>query len=397
MGISMFRRNVSLFLLGASLACAEDLVQGVNKFAAESYRKLGGTDGNFVSSPFSIHNALSMTLAGARGDTATEMAAVLQQAYPNPAYHEEFSAVLARLKESANAEQGTTLTNAAGLWVEQSFQLEPEFQEIIRAQYGAPLTPLDFLTDAEGARHVINSWTEEQTNGKIRDLFAEGSLDDRTRLVLTTAIYFMGKWQIPFIKERTTVGPFQLADGETTSTNFMRQTARVGYAETPQLQIVEMKYAGSDTVFDILLPKSATGLAELESELSGENLAALFETVQPAMVDLAIPKFRIESGGSVRDALASMGMPTAFTEAADFSGINGRRDLLISDVVHKAFIDVNEDGTEAAAATGVSIGVTSVPIVQHTFKADHPFAFVLRDTRTGLILFSGRLSTPPQQ
>jgi serpin B len=390
----MLNRSLSIFLLSTTLVSGQDLVPGINKFAAESYRKLGGSGGNFVASPFSIHNALSMALAGARNETATEMAAVLQQTYPNATYHEEFAALLAKLKESANPEQGTQLTNAANLWVEQSFQLEPDFQNTLQTQYGAPLSQLDFLSNAEGARQTINSWTEEQTNGKIRDLFAEGSLDDKTRLVLTTAIYFMGKWQIPFVKERTIPGAFQSGEGEPATANFMNQTARVGYAETPVLQLVEMKYAGSDTVFDILLPKSPATLADLENEMSGENLAALFSTIETKTVELAIPKFRIESGGSVRDSLVAMGMPTAFTEAADFSGIDGQKDLLITDVVHKAFIDVNEDGTEAAAATGVSIGVTSVPIVQHTFRADHPFAFVLRDTRTGVILFSGRFSTP---
>jgi len=394
----MLKRKSLLLLLSVSAVFGQELVPGVNKFTVEASRKLGSAvEGNVVSSPFSIHSALSMALAGARGDTAKEIAAVLQQAYPNAEYHQQFAALLARLKEGANPEQGTQLTNAAGLWVDQNLPLEAEFQQTIQTHYGAPLTPLDFLTNAEGARQVINAWTEEQTNGKIRDLFAEGSLNDRTRLVLTTAIYFMGKWQTPFLKERTAAGPFQLANGETASANFMRQIARVGYVETPQLQLVELKYAGSDVVFDIVLPKAPFSLADVESGLSSENLALLSFILQPAMVDLAIPKFRIESGGSVKDALAAMGMPTAFTEGADFSGINGQRDLLISDVVHKAFIDVNEDGTEAAAATGVSIGVTSVPIVQHTFTADHPFAFLLRDTKTGLILFGGRFAVPAVQ
>lgn len=382
-----------LFLLGASLACGQDLVTGMNKFAVESYRKLGAQGGNFVASPFSIHNALSMALAGARGDTAAEIATVLQQ--PDlTGYHESFAALLAQLKQSANPEQGTQLNNAAAMWVEQSFQLTPEFRQVIGTNYGAEPTSLDFLHDADTSRQIINTWTEEQTNGKIRDLFPEGSLDDRTRLVLTTAIYFMGKWQFPFLKERTTEGPFQLASGETATANFMRQTARVNFVDSPFLQVLELKYAGSDTVFDILLPKAPFTLADIEPGLNADGIALLAGIVQPATVDFAIPKFRIEAGGSIREALVSMGMPTAFTDSADFSGIDGERDLQITDVMHKAFIDVNEDGTEAAAATGISIGVTSVPIVQQTFRADHPFAFILRDTRTGAILFSGRVAQP---
>jgi serpin B len=392
-GISVFKRNLCLLLFTTALLPAEEIVPGMNKFAVESYKQLAGTDGNFVVSPFSIHNALSMALAGARGETAVEMAAVLQQTYPNAAYHEEFAALIARLKEGANAEAGTELTNAAALWVEQSFALEPEFQEILRALYGAPLAPVDFLENAEGARQTINTWTEEQTKGKIRELFAEGSLNDRTRLVLTTAIYFMGQWQLPFDTNRTAAGSFQLATGDTVNANFMHQTARVGYAENDALQIVELKYGGSDVVFDILLPKAPSGLSSLEGEISGENLSEWLKGVETRMVELAIPKFRVEFGRSLRDMLTAMGMPVAFTDAADFSGINGRKDLAISDVVHKAFIEVTEKGTEAAAATGVSIGVTSLPIVQATFRADHPFAFVLRDTRTGLILFTGRVVT----
>jgi serpin B len=252
---------------------------------------------------------------------------------------------------------------------------------------------VDFLENAEGARQTINTWTEEQTKGKIRELFAEGSLNDRTRLVLTTAIYFMGQWQLPFDTNRTAAGSFQLATGDTVNANFMHQTARVGYAENDALQIVELQYGGSDVVFDILLPKAPSGLSSLEGEISGENLSEWLKGVETRMVELAIPKFRVEFGRSLRDMLTAMGMPVAFTDAADFSGINGRKDLAISDVVHKAFIEVTEKGTEAAAATGVSIGVTSLPIVQATFRADHPFAFVLRDTRTGLILFTGRVVT----
>ena len=245
-------------------------------------------------------------------------------------------------------------------------------------------------------RCLINRWTEDHTREKIANLFPPGSLDAQTRLVLTSAIYFSGKWQEPFTTSLTQRGPFAAASGAATQANFMSRTADFGYAETPFAQILEMHYAGTGFVFDVLLPRSAAGFAALEKSMTAESLRSWLQDLSSRYVQVSLPKFRTESQFSLGDTLSAMGMPAAFSENADFSGISGQRNLAISRVVHKTYVDVFEQGTEAAAATGVAMRLlgkreTSPPIV---FRADHPFLYLIRDTRSGVVLFIGRLMDP---
>src|SRR5262249_21262578 len=226
---------------------------------------------------------------------------------------------------------------------------------------------------------VINRWTEQQTKDRIRELFGPGSFDDRTRLVLTSAIYFYGKWQSPFPSSATRPAPFQPENSGPAEADFMSHTAQFGYAETPSAQILEMKYKETGIAFDICLPKAQVRLAEVENSLSQEGVSAWLGTLLTRTVEVSIPKFRAESDFSLNETLARMGMPSAFDDnSADFSGIDGRRDLVVNQVRHKAFVDVAEEGTEAAAATGISIGITSIQVPQVTFRADHPFMFLIR-------------------
>jgi len=368
----------------------------MNQFATASYQELARGSDNIIFSPFSIFTALSMTLDGARGQTAAEIAGVLHQAYPDPGYHAAFAALARQLSEAANT-PGNELSNANGLWVDTGFRIESDFRQTIETHYSAPLTQLDFSTNPESARAVINRWTEQQTRDRIRELFGPGSLNERTRLVLTSAIYFYGKWQSPFPSSVTHPAPFQTEHSGPAEANFMSHTAQFGYAETPSAQILEMKYKDTGLAFDIFLPKAQVPLAEVESSLTQEGPSAWLGTLQSRTVEVSIPKFRAESDFSLSETLARMGMPSAFEDqSADFSGIDGRRDLVVSEVRHKAFVDVAEEGTEAAAATGIAIGITSIQVPQVTFRADHPFMFLIRDTRTGLILFAGRLMNPAQ-
>jgi serpin B len=385
---------VSVLMATVLHAAGSDIPAGLNAFATESYKQLAGNDSNLILSPFNIATALCMTVAGARGRTAEEMQSVMHLRY-GPGFDAEFGALVADLAKAGNA-GGNELHMANSLWLQKGFEVQHGFKQTLSTNYGADPTQVDFIGDAENARSLINAWTEEHTKSKIKDLFAAGSLDARTRLVLASAIYFYGAWQQPFLTSSTRPGSFTLLTGAPKQTSFMNRTSRFEYTDTPSMQILEMRYAETGMAFDILLPKTATGLSDLEKSLSSESLSVWFGKLSNRTVQVSVPKFRVEAGFSLAPALSAMGMPTAFTSKADFTGINSKGGLAISQVVHKAFVDVSERGTEAAAATGVAISLTAIRIPEQpvVFRADHPFIFLIRDTRTGVILFIGRLTNP---
>ncbi|MGA3041696.1 MAG: serpin family protein [Bryobacteraceae bacterium] len=345
------------FLLAGALFASSDVTPGMNRFAASAYRQLSEKNGNLIFSPFSISTALSMLLAGARGPTAAGISAALDQSGTGSEYHAAVASLAAELIRQANL-GGNQLAIANGLWVQQGFPLQAEFEQTLGKVYQAPLTAA-------------------------------------TRLVLTSAIYFYGKWRSPFDVKNTRAEPFQLGGGGTVDAQFMHQKADFLYSETPAAQILEMRYQGTPLAFDILLPKTNDGLAELEGALKPEALSASFGALRSAKVETAIPKFRAESSFSLKQMLSRMGMADSFSVAADFSGIDGRRDLLVGDAVHKAFVEVSEEGTEAAAATGITVRPLAMRRQEQiVFRADHPFAFFIRDTTSGAILFEGRLVQP---
>jgi serpin B len=389
------KRFVLPILLAAALPAADSrIAPAMNAFTTASYKQLTGRDANLILSPFNIATALSMALAGARGQTALEIQSVLRLHY-DATYDADLGALLADLTNAGNT-PGNELHTANGLWVQKGFAILPAFESTLTNNYHAPLTPLDFMANPEAARSQINRWTEEHTKGKIGNLLPAGSLDAQTRLVLTSAIYFYGKWQDPFVTSRTQPAPFTLPTGATTQTDFMNQTSHFGYTETPNAQILEMRYAGTGIAFDVLLPKTVTGLPDPEKSLAVENLTGWLGDLATRNVLVSLPKFRAESEFSLRKALSTMGMPTTFTDKADFSGIAPNLGLAISEVVHKAFVDVSEQGTEAAAATGITMHATAMRMPEQpvVFRADHPFLFLIRDTRSGLVLFIGRLMNP---
>jgi serpin B len=389
------KRFVLPLLLAAALPGADSrITPAMNAFTTASYKQLMGGDANLILSPFNIATALSMALAGARGQTAEEIQSVLHLHYDST-YDSALGALLAGLAKAGDT-GGNELHTANGLWVQKGFPIQPAFENTLADNYHAPLTPLDFIANPEAARSRINLWTEEHTKEKIKDLLPAGSLDARTRLVLTSAIYFYGKWQDPFVASRTQPAPFTLPAGATTQASFMNQTSEFGYSETPSAQVLEMRYAGTGFAFDVLLPKTPTGLRGLEKSLTPGNLTFWLGNLTIRSVQVSLPKFRAESGFSLRQALSTMGMPTCFTAKADFSGIGPQPGLAISEVVHKAFVDVSEQGTEAAAATGIAMPTVSMRMPEQpvVFRADHPFLFLIRDTRTGVVLFIGRLMDP---
>ena len=390
----MKRFLVPILLAGTLRAADSRIMPAMNAFTVASYKQLSRGDANLIASPFNIATVLSMALAGARGRTAEEIQAVLHVRYDST-YDAALGALLSDLTKAGNT-GGNELHTANGLWVQKGFAIQPAFENTLANNYHSPLTLLDFAANPEAARSQINRWTEEQTKEKIKDLFPAGSLDARTRLVLTSAIYFYGKWQDPFVSSHTQPAPFTLPTGATAQADFMNQTSHFGYAETPTSQILEMRYAGTGIGFDVLLPKTPSGLPDLEKSLTPENLTGWLGNLADRNVQVSLPKFRAESAFSVGKVLSAMGMPTAFTDKADFSGIHANGGLAISEVVHKAFVDVSEQGTEAAAATGMTMRASAMrmPEPAVVFRADHPFLFLIRDTRTGVILFIGHLMNP---
>ena len=382
-------------LLAATLPAADSrIMPAMNAFTTASYKQLTQGDANLILSPFNIATALSMALTGARGQTAQEIQSVLHLHYDST-YDAALGTLLADLTKTGNA-GGNELHTANGLWVQKGFAIRPAFEKTLTNNYHARLTPLDFIANPEAARSEINRWTEEHTKEKIKNLFPAGTLDAQVRLVLTSAIYFYGKWQDAFVTSRTKPAPFTLPTGVTTQADFMNQTSHFGYTETPSAQILEMRYAGTGIAFDVLLPRTLSGLPDLEKSLTLENLSGWLGKLTTRNVQVSLPKFRAESAFSLREVLSTMGMPTAFTDKADFSGIDPKRGVAISAVVHKAFVDVSEQGTEAAAATGITMRPTAMLMPEQAvvFRADHPFIFLIRDTRTEVVLFIGRLMTP---
>ena len=272
------------------------------------------------------------------------------------------------------------------------FQLLEEYRDTIERYYGGKITRLDYARDPEGSRQTINSWVEDKTEDKIKDLIPPGILNPDTVLVLTNAIYFKGTWVLQFDPKDTIDEDFTTSAGQIVKVPMMRLTgkdAEFNYAETDEIQILEMPYEGEDLSMLIILPKE-NNLEDIEESLTTEKLSEWKNMLKKQRVDIYIPKFKLETKYSMEGTLTKMGMPTAFTPAADFSGINGQGGIWIDKVIHQAFVEVNEEGTEAAASTAANMITAAQPV----FRADHPFIFIIQQKDTGNILFLGRVSDP---
>lgn len=366
-----------------------------NRFALDLYARLRAAKAtNLFFSPSSISAALAMTYAGARGETAEQMAKVLHFRSSEEKLHAAFGD-LRRLWNAERKQQGYQLNVANRLWGQQSFRFRPEFQAVTRECYGAELAPVDFARNAEDARQQINDWVEEQTQGKIRDLIAPGMLDAMTRLVLTNAIYFKGDWTRPFRKESTQVAPFHLSAGMTADVPLMHQQEPFRFWAGDGLKVLELPYGEGDLTMLVLLPDETEGLPALEARLTADNLSRWESTLRKQKVRVYLPRFTMTSQFELADLLRAMGMTRLFnSREADLSGMSTEEGLSVSAVIHKAFVDVNEEGTEAAAATAVGVRATAMIAQPPVFRADHPFIFLIRDNRTGSILFLGRLVNP---
>ncbi len=377
----------------------KELAENNTRFALDMFAQLKEEDGNLFFSPYSISTALAMTYAGARGDTETQMADALHFDLEQPDLHPAFGSLAARIEE-AQREGEIMLNIANSLWPQKDYEFRSEYTNLLEKHYNAPVQPVDYINATEAAREAINAWVEEETREKITDLIAPGALDQLTRLVLVNAIYFKGDWKMQFEEDNTKNESFYVNGDKTVDTPMMRQKDRFHYAETEDLQILELPYEGDDVSMLVLLPRERGSLEKIEGML--EEKPGMLEEwagkLRRREVRVYLPRFEIEWGAkSLVPALQALGIKDAFIGGeADFSGMDGTRELFIHDVVHKAFVDVNEEGTEAAAATGVTVGITSVQPEPPVFRADHPFLFLIREKTTDSLLFMGRLSEPEE-
>lgn len=360
-------------------------------FALRLYGQLAQTPGNLVYSPASVQVAFTMAWAGARGETATEMAQVLGISGPPDAAIQAAGDQL----RAWNTPGEATLAVANRLFAARTLHLDPAFVSLSAEQLAAPVEQLDFAGDPDGSRVHINQWVSDQTHQHINDLLSPQHVTAGTDLVLVNAIYLKAAWAQPFAPQATQPAPFASPNGPR-EVPMMRQTGsfRLGHLEGATL--IELPYVGEALSMVIVLPDAADGLPAVEQGLDAASLEAALAAATPQRVDLRLPRFRIEPTApvSLRTHLEALGMRRAWQAGqADFSGMTGTGGAPISDAVHKAFIEVNEQGTEAAAATAISVA-RGMSAPGTPFYADHPFLFTIRDTRTGALLFLGRLTDP---
>jgi serpin B len=381
---------------------AEILVQGNGTFALDLYARVKDGEGNRFLSPFSISCALAMTYAGAQEETALQMAKAMHFTLPpgklHPAFHRLISELNSRTASPTGDKQAASvqLLTANALWAQTGERILSDFQKRIEINYQGGLEQVDFRRAPADALRTINTWVEERTSGKIKDLLKPGHIDSQTMLILTNAIYFKALWDTPFDEHATAPADFHASDHDPVRVDMMKLTGRFRYLDEKTFQALELPYLGNGQAMVILLPKTNDGLAELEASLSFTMLEGWLKKLSSHRVNVSLPRFKLTAELELKGALSELGMPLAFQpRKADFAGITGTRDFAISAVVHKAFVEVQEKGTEAAAATGVVMrSAAMVPSTPAVFRADHPFFFLIRDTRTGSLLFLGRLVRP---
>ncbi|HYG47454.1 MAG TPA: serpin family protein [Allosphingosinicella sp.] len=372
----------------ADLPPPETLTAGQAEFGLDLYRRLGEEAGNIFISPASISMALGMVYAGAEGETAAEMARALR--YPDAGVHEGMGALLRRLPIDS---EGRRLSIANALWVQQDFQLKPAFLERVRLQYGGGARPVDFVGAPAAAIDSVNRWAEENTAGRIKGILQRENITDRTRLVLTNAVWFKADWLLPFQAAQTRPRPFRLSGGGTLSVPMMRQRSMFRLLEAPAFEAVEMPYKGEELSMMLFLPKESSSLRQFEQGLDGKALSGWIDQLRTSErrdLELVVPKIGLETRASLVPQLQALGMRRAFTQMAQLQGMADAR-LHLSEVIHQTFLRVDEKGTEAAAVTA---GIGEIVSMPREFHADRPFFFLIRDNRTGTLLFIGRIERP---
>ena len=371
------------------------LVEGNTQFAADLYQQGRTKPGNLFMSPHSISIALAMTYAGANTNTAAQMADALSFTLPPDQLHAAFNKLdLDLASRAANAKGDTIpfrLTTANAIFGQEGKTFMQPFLDTLARNYGAGLRVLDFNADPEGSRTTINQWVEDKTNDKIKDLLPMGSITDATRLVLTNAIYFSAAWDEPFNASETQDKPFWIGGNAQVVVPMLHGNHERGYAAGDGWKAAELPYDGGQLSMVVVMPDD---LASFEASLDAAKIKSIIGSIKGYALDLTLPKFKFDAPLGLKEVLMNLGMTDAFTDGlADFSGLDGTRNLVITDVLHKGFVSIDEKGTEAAAATAVIVGDTSAP-EPATLIVDKPFVFFIRDIPTGAILFVGRVVDP---
>lgn len=376
----------------ATAESVDSLSGAMNGFSFEMYSELGiNSDENVFFSPYSIFVALAMTYEGAHGDTAAQMKNVL-----GFEQNDEVSLCsFGRIYNLLNIDSEYTLNTANALWTMKDYPFLEEYLNFVDNYYMGKATDVDFTNPSEAAE-IINSWVEENTGGKIEDMLSSSDISPSTVLILSNAIYFKGLWMTQFDIEDTVDRDFEITPTEIVQVPTMVLTGSeesFNYSETDDLQILELPYKGDAVSMIIILPKE-NNISSVEQMLNNENLATWMDSMYPTVVDIYLPKFTHKTEYNLKEMLIAMGMDIAFSPDADFSGMNGYGDLFIEKVLHKAFIEVNEKGTEAAAATTVHILERATPEQPKVFDANHPFIYLIQHKETETILFMGKVVDP---
>jgi len=371
-------------------------IKGSNEFSLDFYRQLSGSEGNLFFSPYSIAVALAMTYAGARGRTAEQMKQVLR----NNLGQGEISSIFGKMNNdlaSRTVKADCQLDIANALWAQEGFNFLEEYLQLLKNDYNAGVFTADFIQAAEEARQKINSWVDGKTAGKIKNLIPEGILSDMTRLVLVNAVYFQGRWASQFEKGNTREMDFHLNAEKKAATAMMCQKGEFAWLAEDNIEITVIPYTGTDLAMVVLLPREIDGLPRLEKDITIDKLEKWLSQTHRQELELYIPKFNVTCGLDLNNILRAMGMTDAFdNKIADFSGMNGHKDLFISQAMHQAYIKVDEKGTEATAATAVVMNLRCALPKTKIFRADHPFMFIIRSDKTGNILFMGRMTRPEE-
>jgi serpin B len=377
------------------------LVGGNNTFALSLYQSLrSSNDGNLFYSPYSISLALAMTYGGARGETEAQMAQALHFDLTQEELHAAFNRLDLDLARSGEADdedfEPMQLNIANAVWAQQDHPFLPEYLDLLALNYGAGVHLADFTTQADPTAREINRWVSDQTNDRIQDIISPGTLDELTRMVLVNAIYFKADWMNQFDADDTEEAPFYLLDGSDVTVDMMSNDVYASYLRGETYQAVELLYAGGTAAMDIIMPDEGQ-FAAFEAALDWGTVEVILDGLQRTDLQLEMPKFTFRSQFALAEQLAALGMRDAFDrDLADFSAMDGLRDLYIGSVIHQAFVAVDEEGTEAAAATVVIMMMASMPVSEVELTIDHPFFFLIRDLSSGQILFAGRVLNPGQ-
>jgi len=376
----------------------QELSYGNLSFTSDLYSYLRTSDANILFSPYSISLALAMIYAGAKGETESQMAETLNFSLPQEKLHPAFNNLSIELGQQGKSaeekdEKGLRLNIVNATWGQQEYTFLAQYLDTLAEYYGAGIYLLDFINTPEPSRIYINEWIDEQTEGRIEELLPPGSINEATRMVLTNVIYFKASWMKPFEEASTYNGEFQLLEGSFVNVPMMKQIESFGYTKGSNYQAVELLYSGGEVSMVILLPEKGE-FRSFEKSLNQQLIFAIQDSIEYRQVDLSMPLFEFDSSLGLKKIFSAMGMSIPFSETADFSGLTSNRDIHISDILHKAYISVDEAGTEATAATGVVMALVGIPEPPIEVTVDSPFIFFIRDIGTGSILFIGRVLDP---